>query len=71
MGMPGDAFVTVEGEERLTEIPDRNRVFMDEDSVNELRSADMADMTLRQVGVCRLKGFGGFHRVHELRWGEA
>jgi class 3 adenylate cyclase len=68
MGVPGDAFVNVDGEERLTEIPDRNRVFLDEDAANELRSADLA---VRQVGVCRLKGFSGFHRVYELRWREA
>ena len=68
MGVPGDAFVTVEGEERQTEIPDRNRIFLDEDAANELGSADL---TVRQVGVCRLKGFSGFHRVYELRWREA
>lgn len=68
MGVPGDAFVNVEGEERLTEIPDRNRVFLDEDAANELGSADL---TIRQVGVCRLKGFNGFHRVYELHWHEA
>lgn len=67
MGVPSDAFVTVEGEERLTEIPDRNRVFLDEDAANELASADIP---IRQVGVCRLKGFSGFHRVCELRWNE-
>ncbi len=58
-------FVAVEGEERLEEIPDRNRVFLDEDAANELSSADAA---FRQAGVCRLKGFTGFHRVYELRW---
>ncbi|MBI2753787.1 MAG: adenylate/guanylate cyclase domain-containing protein [Betaproteobacteria bacterium] len=67
MSVPSDAFVAVEGEERLPEIPDRNRVFLDEDSANELASAEVA---LRQVGVCRLKGFNGFHRVLELRWRE-
>ncbi len=67
MSVPSDAFVIVEGEERLTEIPDRNRVFLDEDAANELGSADVL---IRQVGVCRLKGFSGFHRVYELRWGE-
>ena len=65
MSVPSDAFVVVEGEERLTEIPDRNRVFLDEDAANELGSTDL---TIRQVGVCRLKGFSGFHRVHELFW---
>jgi class 3 adenylate cyclase len=68
MGVPSDVFVTVEGEERLAEIPERNRVFLDEDAANELGSANL---TLRQVGVCRLKGFSGFHRVYELRWSEA
>lgn len=67
MSMPSDAFVIVQGEERLTEIPDRNRVFLDEDAANELRSSDTA---FRQVGVCRLKGFSGLHRVYELRWRE-
>ena len=68
MSVPSDAFVTVEGEQRLSEIPDRNRVFLDEDAANELGSADVP---MRQVGVCRLKGFSGFHRVYELRWNEA
>jgi len=66
--VPKEAFVAVEGEEHLKEIPDRNRVFLDEDSVNELGSAEV---TFRQAGVCRLKGFNGFHRVFELRWSEA
>lgn len=68
MGVPGDAFVSVTGEECASEIPDRSRIFMDEDATNELGSADVA---FRQVGVCRLKGFSGFHRVYELRWSEA
>lgn len=65
MSVPNDAFVAVEGEERLPEIPDRNRIFVDEDAANELGSANVA---IRQVGVCRLKGFSGFHRVFELQW---
>lgn len=65
MSVPGDAFVNVDGEERVTEIPDRNRVFLDEDAANELGSAEFP---LRQVGVCRLKGFSGLHRVYELLW---
>jgi len=67
MSVQSDAFAIVEGEERLAEIPDRNRVFLDEDALNELRSTDLAP---RQVGVCRLKGFSGFHRVSELLWSE-
>jgi class 3 adenylate cyclase len=67
MSVPSDAFVMVQGEERLGEIPDRNRVFLDEDAANELGSAQFA---FWQVGVCRLKGFSGFHRVYELQWKE-
>jgi len=66
MSVPSEAFVIVEGEERVVEIPDRNRVFLDEDAANELGSKDV---TLSRVGVCRLKGFSGFHRVDALRWG--
>ena len=64
MGVSAADFVDVEGEMRQTPIPDRNRVFLDEDSVNELKGTQTA---FRQVGVCRLKGFTGFHRVYELR----
>lgn len=68
MSVAADAFVTVEGEERAVEIPDRNRLFLDEDAANELGSTGL---TVRQAGVCRLKGFSGFHRVYELRWDTA
>lgn len=67
MSVPNDAFVAVEGEEHLPEIPDRNRVFVDEDAANELRPAQF---TVRQAGICRLKGFSGFHRAYELRWNQ-
>ncbi|HET9273759.1 MAG TPA: adenylate/guanylate cyclase domain-containing protein [Methyloceanibacter sp.] len=66
MSVTPDAFVTVEGEQRLNSIPDRDRVFLDEACVKELHAQDAA----RQVGVCRLKGFDGFHRVFELRGSE-
>src|SRR5688572_21170365 len=39
MGITPDAFVAVDGEERLHPIPDRNRVLLDEESVNELANA--------------------------------
>lgn len=65
MGVPGDAFVSVEGEPRSPEIPDRNRVLLDEDAAVELRAPEFR---LRPVGVCRLKGFSGFHRAYELQW---
>lgn len=65
MSVPNDAFVAVEEEVRLAEIPDRNRAFLDEDAARELGSENFST---GQVGVCRLKGFSGFHRVYELRW---
>jgi len=63
MSVPREAFVAVEGEEQLAPLPDRNRVFLDEEARIELGSADAA---LQQVGVCSLKGFSGFHRVYKL-----
>jgi class 3 adenylate cyclase len=63
MAVPDGAFLSVEGEPRLQPIPDRDRIFLDEDSVEESRAAALA---LRAVGVCRLKGFTGFHRVFQL-----
>lgn len=65
MGIAQENFVAVEGEPRLVEVPDRNRVFLDEDAVREL-PADR--FTQRQAGVCRLKGFTGLHRVYALEW---
>ncbi len=62
MSVPSEAFVDVQGEERMTDIPDRNRVFLDEDAANELGS----NVQTRRVGVCRLKGFSGFHRAAAL-----
>lgn len=68
MAVSGDAFVDVEGEERLGEIGDRNRIFLDEDAASELAEGDVA---VRQAGVCRLKGFTGLHRVYVVGWSEA
>jgi len=67
MSVAPEAFVTVQGEQRLNDMPDRNRVFLDEAAVKELQAQDAA----RQVGVCRLKGFDGFHRVFELCGGNS
>lgn len=66
MSVAPDAFVTVEGEQRTDDIPDRNRVFLDEASAKELPPP----YAVRQVGVCRLKGFDGFHRVFDLPAGK-
>lgn len=65
MAVTRDAFVVVEGEERLEHIPDRNRVFVDEEA-----AVGLAGGRIRQAGVCRLKGFNGFHRVFALQWQE-
>ena len=64
MGVQEDAFVDVKGEARLQTIPDRNRIFLDEDAANELKSGNAVGV--RPVGVCSLKGFSGLHRVYEL-----
>ena len=63
MAVPAGAFVAVPGEPLMQPIPDRNRIFVDEDSIEALRGAGLA---FREVGVCTLKGFTGFHRVFEL-----
>lgn len=63
MAVTAGAFVAVDGEPLVQPIPDRNRILLDEDSIEKLREANLA---LRQIGVCRLKGFTGFHRVFEL-----
>lgn len=65
MGIAQDNFVAVEGEPQLAEIPDRNRVFLDEDALRELPVERFA---YRQAGVCGLKGFTGLHRVYALEW---
>ena len=63
MSVQQEAFVSVEGEPRLESVPEQNRIFLDEDAANEL-APEGADV--RQVGVCRLKGFSGFHRVYAM-----
>lgn len=64
MAVSSDAFVDVAGEPRLEKFPDRGRLFVDEASAQELRPGKVM---LREVGVCTLKGFTGFHRAFELR----
>lgn len=63
MSVQRGAFVDVEGEPRPEAFPERGRIFLDEDAANEL-GAERAK--LRQIGVCYLKGFSGFHRVYEF-----
>jgi len=60
-----EGFARVGNEEPPTQIPERNRIFMDEEAAKELRPADISH---RLVGFCRLKGFSGLHQVYEVLW---
>lgn len=64
-GISRDSFAKLEGESELDKIPDRNRIFLDEEAAQEVRSVDIP---LRPIGFCRLKGFSGLHRVFEVLW---
>ena len=55
----------MEGGDELGEIPDRNRIFLDEEAAQELRSTEVPQ---RFVGFSSLKGFSGLHRVYEVLW---
>lgn len=67
MSVADNAFVAVEGEVGVEPVPDRGRIFLDEEAADELHG----DPALQQVGVCRLKGFKGFHRVFHIHGREA
>ena len=65
-GLSRESFIQVEGENSIVnEIPERNRIFLDEEAAQELRSGKIP---LRPVGFCRLKGFSGLHRIFEVLW---
>jgi class 3 adenylate cyclase len=64
-GVSRESFAQVNGHGDLSEIPDRNRIFLDEEGERELQSSDVRR---RFVGFCSLKGFSGLHRVYEVRW---
>jgi class 3 adenylate cyclase len=61
------AFTQVEGEDRVREVPDRNRILVDEEAMNELSGAGVP---FRFVGFCRLKGFTGLHAIYQILWEE-
>lgn len=65
IGVSQDAFAQVEGEDRLHEVPGRNRIFVDEEAMNELSGAEIP---FRFMGFCRLKGFTGLHRIYQILW---
>jgi len=64
-GLPRESVTQVGGEGGLTELPDRNRIFLDEEAARELEGAEIPR---RFVGFASLKGFSGLHRVYEARW---
>jgi class 3 adenylate cyclase len=65
-GLSPKSFIQVEGNTNVDNIPERNRVFLDEEAAHELRSEPIP---LRLVGFCNLKGFSGLHRVFEVLFG--
>ena len=64
-GLTHEGFAQVEGGLDPGAIPERNRIFLDEESAQEARAAGIA---VRFVGFCSLKGFSGLHRVYEVLW---
>ncbi len=64
-GLTREAFSQVEGAIAPEELPDRNRIFLDEETAHEARPSNLP---MRFVGFASLKGFSGLHRVYELLW---
>ena len=62
-GLQREAFVHVEEDAMGPEIPEHNRVFLDEEAAQEARSSGFA---LEATGFARLKGFTGLHRVYQI-----
>lgn len=64
VGLSRESFTQVEGEEgQAREVPDRDRILLDEEAAQELRAAAVPR---RFVGFCSLKGFSGLHRVYAI-----
>lgn len=64
-GITEKNFTHVEGESKPHDIPDSDRIFLDEEAAQELTASEIP---VRSVGFCRLKGFSGLHRVFEVQW---
>lgn len=62
-GLSRASFSSPAGDSEPKEIPDRNRIFLDEEAAKELHGDTVP---LRFVGFCSLKGFSGLHRVYEV-----
>ena len=60
-----EGFTQVAGAGEPDEIPERNRILLDEAAASELRGAGIPH---RFAGFSSLKGFPGLHRVYEVRW---
>jgi len=68
-GLSRDSFAQVDGENsKVSEIAERNRIFLDEEAAQELSSDGNSKIPLRSLGFARLKGFSGLHRVYEVLW---
>lgn len=71
-GLSRESFAQVEGEySKVSEIAERNRIFLDEEAAQELQNPGSSRVPLRFLGFARLKGFSGLHRVYELLWTSA
>lgn len=64
-GLTREGFTQLEGGIEREAIPDRNRIFLDEEAARELQAAATS---MRFVGFCSLKGFSGLHRVYKVLW---
>lgn len=64
-GLSRESFTQLEAGVGTNELPDRNRIFLDEEAAQDLRSTGIP---LRPIGFCRLKGFSGLQRVFEVPW---
>jgi class 3 adenylate cyclase len=64
-GLTREGLAQVDGGLQPEAIPDRDRIFLDEEAAQELRTGGIP---LRFVGFFNLKGFPGLHQVHEVLW---
>ncbi len=64
-GLTREGFAQMEGSLQPEAVPDRNRIFLDEEAALELRTDGVP---MRFLGFCSLKGFPGLHQVHEVLW---
>lgn len=62
-GLAREAFVRVEGRASGADIPEHDRIFLDEAAAEEARAAGFR---VDAVGYCALKGFAGLHGVSRL-----